>query len=364
VRIKDGVSATVVNMNVDGEFLIANAWGAAGQSFADTRDPKYLAIPVDDQSSTRSALNVKGAIAVAVCNPTNQVAKTAASVGELLQDVPAIPGLALWKSRLRALETVAASADEFLNVTFGILPTIADMQDFLKGVHKVDKAVDQFIRDSGRQVRRSYHFDTERTETETVVTGASPIGYANKSNNLYPTPSRCLPSYETIRHRVVERKIWFDGAFTYYLPDWYETGNRQNRIKLTAKLLGADVDLNTVWQLAPWSWAVDWFSNAGTFVKAVQSLISYGTIMRYGYVMETTTVTDTYKAGNMIAPYFDASYSGFVNPPYPAIAPVTIRVTTKKRVKANPFGFGVSWDGLSTVQQAIVAALGITRVVR
>lgn len=127
-----------------------------------------------------------------------------------------------------------------------------------------------------------------------------------------------------------------------------------------AKLFGASPDLNTLWQLAPWSWAVDWFSNAGSFVQNLNSLHDYGTILRYGYIMETTTVTDTFTASG---PYSPVGLAG-VSQPYPYVTPVTLRVTTKKRVAANPFGFGVSWDSLSSVQQAIAAALGITRVVR
>jgi hypothetical protein len=77
-------------------------------------------------------------------------------------------------------------------------------------------------------------------------------------------------------------------------------------------------------------------------------------------MMETTTVTDTFTASG---PYSSVGMAG-LSQPYPYVAPVTLRVTTKKRVAASPFGFGLTWDSLSSVQKAIVAALGITRVVR
>ena len=135
-------------------------------------------------------------------------------------------------------------------------------------------------------------------------------------------------------------------------------------MRLTAKLLGAEPDLNTLWQLAPWSWAVDWTLNAGTWIKSLQALLSYGTVLRYGYVMEKTTITDTFFAGDVVrgqTPGFESTYT---SRPFPAVQAITLRTTVKKRVQANPFGFGVSWDGLSNIQRAIVAALGITRVVR
>jgi hypothetical protein len=36
--------------------------------------------------------------------------------------------------------------------------------------------------------------------------------------------------------------------------------------------------------------------------------------------------------------------------------------TVKQRLPATPFGFGLTFDGLSTKQKAILTALGITRV--
>lgn len=132
-----------------------------------------------------------------------------------------------------------------------------------------------------------------------------------------------------------------------------------------AKLLGAEPDLNTIWQLAPWSWAVDWFSNASQFVTNLQNYLNFGSILRYGYVMETTTVTDTFYAGAKTGIVLNPDDWRVLNtPPYPAITPVTLRTTVKKRVKANPFGFGISWEGLSPIQLAIAAALGITRAVK
>jgi len=349
---------------ISGHVMLANAFGSTSRGLPVKGKQQQMVPQFPDLSSSRSQLEVKGTIAVAACAPTNQIAQTASAVGELLQDVPHLPGIELWKSRLHAVEAFAAGGTEFLNVVFGILPTVSDMTTFYKAVHKVDKAVDQFIRDSGRTVRRSFYFPTERTETDEELVGDySPIGSTVAYNDYYAAPSYCFPVYKTRRHRIVERDVWFNGAFTYHLPEWYDTNSRKDRMALTAKLLGAQPDLTTLWQLAPWSWAVDWISDAGAFVKNLQSLISYGTVMRYGYVMETTTVTDTYYAGSVVrGPNPD--YSAGFSPPYPAVIPITLRTTTKKRIQANPFGFGLSWDGLSTIQQAIVAALGISRVAR
>ncbi|DAD52181.1 maturation protein [ssRNA phage Zoerhiza.4_16] len=365
-----------------GNLMMANCFdsNAVDPPGFDGRQPPPLkwSFP-PDLSSSRSALEVKGAIAVAACAPTNQIAQVASFVGELLQDVPKIPGIALWESRLRAIAALAATGDEFLNFIFGIKPTLGDMGDFLKAVHKVDKRVDQFIRDSGRTVRRNFHFPEDVTVDEVVLPHRySPVGSARNQITSPPENNFATnffaqnfgnghPCRETIRTRTTKRKIWFSGAFTYHLPGGYDSHSQMDRRKLMAELFGARPDLNTLWQLTPWSWAVDWVLDTGAFVKNLQSHIRYGQVMRYGYVMEETTTTDTYSAGRICSTVSDSAFIPPSKPYYavlPPISDVSFRITTKKRIQANPFGFGVSWDGLSTIQQAIVAALGITRAVR
>jgi hypothetical protein len=318
-----------------------------------------------DQSSSRGQLEAKGAVAISNCAPGNPIAQAATAIGELMQDVPQVPGAHLWENRLKALGTVAL-AGEFLNYQFGIAPTLGDMSDFLKAVHKVDRLVDQFIRDSGRIVRRSFHFPKESSTTETVIPNRiSPAGLYKTTTGLMThielaNRGAAIPWHETTRRRTVERETWFSGAFTYHLPRGYDNHSKGDRRRLMAEFFGAKPDLTTLWNLAPWSWATDWFADTGALIKNLQSKISYGTVMPYGYVMEKTTVTDTFSAGKVR----NFAYPGAIPAPYPSVPDISLRVTTKKRIQANPFGFGLTWDGLSTTQKAIAAALGITRVVR
>ncbi|DAD50377.1 TPA_asm: maturation protein [ssRNA phage Gerhypos.3_11] len=350
-----------------GNMFIASGFGngvSANSGFTSVND-RIVPMP-QDLSSSRAALVTKGTIAVAACAPQNQLADAASFVGELLQDVPQVPGLHLWSSRLKALEVAAKASGEFLNVVFGVLPTISDMQSFLKAAHKVDKAIDQYVKNAGRPVRRRFRFPKEvTTTTETLAGIYSPLGSNGGGGNVFlGSFSGCYPQYETVRQRTVERETWFSGAFLYHLPDWFDSSSERDRKRLMAQLFGAKPDLDTLWQLTPWSWAVDWFTNASSFVKNVSSLISYGTVLQYGYIMEKTTVTDIYTAGNKVFTPTKTLAENHVNPPYPAVHPLVIRTTVKKRIRANPFGFGISWDGLSPIQLAITAALGITRVVR
>lgn len=84
----------------------------------------------------------------------------------------------------------------------------------------------------------------------------------------------------------------------------------------------------------------------------VSDAITDGLVVKYGYMMEHTIVCDTY------------SVSGLHSGNGVALPPIETRLftETKKRVEATPYGFGLNWDGFSTYQKSILAALGISKL--
>jgi hypothetical protein len=119
---------------------------------------------------------------------------------------------------------------------------------------------------------------------------------------------------------------------------------------LADKLLGTDVTPEVLWELTPWSWAIDWFSNTGDVISNIASFTTDGLVMHHGYVMEETIVRHIYDTVGY------RNYNGPLN-----VTPVEYVTHTKQRVQANPFGFGISWDGLSPFQISIAAALGLSK---
>jgi hypothetical protein len=114
-------------------------------------------------------------------------------------------------------------------------------------------------------------------------------------------------------------------------------------------LLGLSLTPDVLWELAPWSWAIDWVSNTGDVVKNISRFASGGLIMRYGYMMEHSIRKDIYTLDRT------GLKSGR------RVPPIALVTETKVRRKANPFGFGLTWEGLSSFQASILAALGITK---
>jgi hypothetical protein len=172
--------------------------------------------------------------------------------------------------------------------------------------------------------------------------GFDPAGYKVKG--------KIAEGRVTRRRETIVRR-WFSGAFTYSLPVGYKSHDAVTGYAARASVLfGAELTPSTVWNLAPWSWAVDWFTNVGDVLSNASDALFDGLVMRYGYIMEHSLIRDTYTYGG------PTNMQSATTP-----QPLTFVTETKLRRKANPFGFGLTWEGLSPRQVAILVALGITR---
>jgi hypothetical protein len=304
----------------------------------------FVVFPPSPESST-SQLNKDGATFVHNCSPLNPVSSLQTAVGEILKDgFPAIPGIRTWRDR--TLNLVHAG-DEFLNFVFGWEPLIHDVREVAGAARQAAEVIQQYQRDAGKLVRRGEDWDTEQTVSDNVVS------MALRTNNT-GFDSTFVASSGRVRVRsVTKRRKWFRGAFTYHIPDSI-VGNVLGAAPTAEKLFGSSLTPETLWELTPWSWAIDWFSNASSVFSNLTQMSQLGLVMPYGYVMEESMTETTYtlQSGGFI--------EGLIGPA-PVVSPMILRTRVKKRIRANPFGFGVEWKGLSPLQIAILVALGITR---
>jgi hypothetical protein len=287
-----------------------------------------------------------GAVAVSRCSPTNSVADVSTFLGETLREgIPRLVGAELWKSKTAAARRKAAGG-EYLNVEFGWKPMVSDIRKIASAISHAERVLAQYEKDAGKQVRRRYRFPSETKKTvDVVAVDRTPYGY------FHSDISGSLGRGKIVRTVETERHVWFSGAFTYYLPTGYDSRSSMMRNALLAdKLFGVSLTPEVLWNLTPWSWAVDWFTNAGDVLSNVSSLITDGLLLRYGYIMEHTVHRVTYTW---------TSDGGSTSSAAPS--PVSFVAETKNRRRANPFGFGVTWDGLSPRQIAIAAALALSR---
>lgn len=306
-----------------------------------------------DQLNLRSIpeLNALGATAISRCSPVNSHSEVLTSLSETLKDgLPSIPGISTWRDRT-AVSRGAGS--EYLNAQFGWIPLISDIKNAVGAARGAAKILNQFERDAGRNVRRRYNFpkeiDTERIREYTGDGAGTSAGLASgvlQSSHFKNGDE----SGRFWTDRTTTRETWFSGAFTYHMPaSTTQVGKFMSAIQEFDLLFGGVPTPDVIWNLTPWSWATDWFANTGDVLTNVSNAALYGQVMRYGYLMEKTTILDR----NVLE---------LNNCKVASRIESVVKTTVKRRIRANPFGFGVTFDGLNAYQLSILAALGITRV--
>lgn len=307
--------------------------------------------------SSPAALAAFGTTAIARTIPTNATAGLGQFLGEL-KNLPQRFTLHKWKPEARvwlnkylqagrnfnsARKFSARAANDWLNLQFGWLPFVSDILDTVEAIGKMDKTLQQFARDSGKNVRRSFSMPSD-IQTETVKVGGAAYGHPVPPTWLVQTPGVLYRTTTTTTSR------WFKGCYTYYLP---ETGLASVEAKVN-KVFGTRINPKLLWQLAPWSWAIDWVTNAGDVVHNWSAFSADGLVLRYGYVMETITKTDTYSLLGLALKNNTSNLDA---------TQMFIR-TTKQRVRATPYGFGLDPGTFSNRQWSIIAALGISKAPR
>lgn len=295
--------------------------------------------------SSDDSLDEVGASLIADCLPTNSPADASQFLGELLAGGIPKFGMSLWKE---GTSKAKAAGDDYLNAQYGWVPLAKDIGSFLAAVYTADIVMRQYERDAGRVVRRGARFTPEVDKSSEVFrTNVSPYTTISSGGMFGPNTNQG----RVLRERVTSRERWFSGAFTYYLPSGYNARSEMSRRAFMIKhMLGLRLTPDVAWELAPWSWAVDWFSNVGDVLHNIAAFSDNGLVMRYGYVMEHSMIQDTY------------AFSGETGFNSPVVVPtLTLVAETKVRRQANPFGFGITWGGLSPFQLSIAAALGLSK---
>lgn len=285
-----------------------------------------------------SELDAMGSTAIARVLPTNPVTDIVTALGELrMEGIPSVIGAQTWKSRTANARNAGS---EYLNYQFGWLPLISDIQKTARAVTQSDEIVRKYEAESGRLLHRTYTFPTEISHTTMSETG------------VYPTPAFVGGYWQSsgIRTTVTTTRVenWFSGAFTYYLPP---KGSVARQAAIAKKLLGTRVTPEVVWNLTPWTWAVDWFTNTGDIIHNVSAFSQDGLVMPYGYMMRKRTVEKTVTLTGARTTWQNQNVDCFQR----------FTTTVKQRRKASPYGFGVLQSSLTTKQWSILAALGLSR---
>lgn len=287
----------------------------------------------------------KGATAINRTIPTNPAASTAQFLGELREGLPSLPGHSYVNRG-----GPGGVADEYINIEFGVKPLISDLQDIWAAAESAETRIRQLERDSGRVIRRRYSFPPELTvgpeELVSPLFPGSPGLRTGTAGSAYPSVTG-----KVYRVRTTEVRTWFSGAYSYLYPKGDSALDKVRRAASNLRAtFGLDISPELLWELTPWSWAIDWVSNIGDVMSNISRFSRDGLVMRWGYVMCTWKCTDTYTLTGQ-------SFNGLGTP---ALSQ-SFTTTVKKRVKATPYGFALDPATFTTRQWAILGALGISR---
>jgi hypothetical protein len=306
-------------------------------------DPRGTGGSVPSPYSNDAEMDALGTTAISRTAPTNPIGSLLSALMELKKEgLPHLPAAQTnWADRTQTLRN---AGNDYLNHQFGYVPLANEVAGFTSVVTDAPAVIEQYRRGIGRPIRREYQFPTVSTSTEAKLGSGQDLPFMLDPSYWY--------SYGTLyRSQSVLRKRWFSGCFTYYFPAEILGSRNLSDLALLADQLGLRPSPEVLWQVAPWSWAIDWFTNVGDVISNWTNFHEKGLVMRFGYMMEHSIITTTYSLVGCKPHHAGA----------PPISDVSFIIETKTRRKANPYGFGVSWDGLTVFQGSILAALGITR---
>lgn len=275
--------------------------------------------------------------------PTKPVTNMATALAELSQD--GLPkAMLIAETGKRRTQRSLNAGDEYLNVEFGWKPLVRDVRAFAQSVLDREEILSRYRSKSGTKLRRTYRWDDEYdsgewSEGSTAPQPALYSGLYNHSGSIHLT-AKSVGKVET----------WFVATYQYFVP---QEKTPEGMLSDAHHLLGVKLTPETLWNAAPWTWAADWVANTGTILENLSAINQDSLVIHHAYVMRKHTVTYTY-----VNELRDAMYS------LPGTHRLVQEFTTeiKSRRRASPYGFGLTWDGFTSSQLAILGALGVSRL--
>ncbi len=313
-------------------------------------------------------LNALGTQYIQRFRPGNPLGPLGQFLGEL-RELPRIP--TFLKNRAKHFRDLGS---EYLNVEFGWKPFIADLVRLYRVQREIRGELDKLIVNNGLRIKRrskrdvvSVGDDHEYAFRPFPFGGVASVvpweGYEDLQlmgpfASAMDSQISGFSSFDFWTEDVVES--WFVGTFSYYVPD---IGSDRWTEKAVATLYGANQIPKTIYDLYPWTWLVDWFSNVGQILSNLASNAVDSEVMENCHVMQTRTLERRVKV-HLEWDLYEPEIGGL---PFLSIPPgsdgleYSFIQKEKLRQKASPFGFGVPESSFTARQWAIFAALLFSR---
>jgi hypothetical protein len=123
---------------------------------------------------------------------------------------------------------------------------------------------------------------------------------------------------------------------------------------MLARLYGLYPTPSVIYNAIPWSWLIDWFSNAGSLLENLDTGVADRLAADYFYIMRSQEWSQEFVASGEFKKRNGDRFS--------ARATATTRAYAKSRVRGGPFDPAVLENNLNGKQLAILGALGLSRM--
>lgn len=247
-----------------------------------------------------------------------------------------------------------ALANDWVALNFGWIPFVNDVISFFEAYANRDKRYQQLMRDNGRWVRRERFLLIAKSNSIT-----QDIVHTGKSYNPNVVPTLVTQCYGGGTARSTQTtssssNAWCVGKAKYLLPPAKKGPGYGYRKMIIRKQLGGQITPDQLWNIVPWSWLFDYFTDIGQFLTAVAPGVADKVWFDYAYVMQTKERETEWSHTQFVRDQNNTSSSRKVT----VIA--SRQYVSKCRAVASPFGFGL--DTPSLKQSSILGALGYSRL--
>lgn len=289
--------------------------------------------------------------------PTAVVFDASRFLGELREGLPS-----LVPSVLRRRASAAKGlGDDYLNAQFGWIPLVTELRNAAKALAD---ATNQ-LANQGQRVHRRYSIPGITQADSFSSSGSIGLALTNNGNNagelgltgpFFSTSTSSTMSGQYTYAKTRSSSRWFEGEFSSFYPLGFDPSDYMSRLSV---LMNWRITPSTLYELAPWTWLVDWSLRIADSIRANEIHANDLLVMHYGYAMETAVYTTSMNWRTTSGPTpSNPSWSGL-----PLRGGTFATTTYKKRLRANPYGFRVGGgSSLTSGQLAILGALGLTKL--
>lgn len=247
------------------------------------------------------------------------------------------------------------------------MPLVKDIQDAVDTLFKLHLLLhgsDERRRHDKGEIGKWERFVDVPTASDRTLFWSSPLASSNTSPSFLTNQSGMMrTSPGTIDAAAGQWSFASKIVADYRFSARYHRGARPNSrergyIEQAAQLLGLELTPAVLWELAPWTWLLDWGSNLGAVATNLSQLDWSNVLLDYAYLTlcvktEASISVNLYTGKWGTNGRYSSANGNFISQ--------HITSVEKIREQASPFGFSVDWNGLNAFQLSILAALGMSR---